>query len=355
MIQWYEGIITAYNTPGLEANPVSRATVQELTQGVLVTNVQMPVSSNKETLPPIGSKVAFYRDSAATAKFGFLLSDPLPIFSPISIETASLSLTQPTPVFQNGEITLSALGTNTSTSITPGGRLWLRNQGDAILYSGSQSQRIEASDATDSIDIEGTNVDIYTHGNAVEQHYIHIDDTLGVTSISLGQRNPTTGIPITRLECAFDGSFTLGAADPLLGILLSGISYNLVAAVPSPLIVPQIQLTALIDVSTLTINPLSTSINSPIINLFGPAAAGISAPADSVVINSATTEILGSVSIVGQTGIVGLTSIKGATSIVGNTSIIGILSINELPGLTTSVTVSGVTLSFVSGILVAVS
>jgi hypothetical protein len=349
MIQWYEGEIIAYTTPIFGQQP--RATVQELSQGIEIQNVQMPVVNGQQIRPPSqadtggrGTRIAFYRDSAATAKFGFIISDPLPLHTPIVIDTASLEASQNAPCFAPGEVAFAAQGVSTDTQINDGGMLWLRNSGDAALISGSFTQRIYASDSSNSIDIEGTNVDIYSHGNLIATHFFGIKDDFGVTSLSLGMRNPISGVGYTTLECAADGAFSIGDS---LG--LSGIEYNLVASLPFVTNVPQITLTSIPLISYLVVNTEGTLIFGPKIGLAGTTEI------------TGDTTIIGKVDITGDTSIVGATSIEGDTSIIGDTTVEGLfgviglgISVNDIPGvsgtfiLPTSITVVG-------GIVTAVS
>lgn len=344
MLHWFEGEIISYDDP-IGGDPVHRATVRELTQGVEIRNVQMPLVSSQQNLPKIGSRIAFYRDTAATAKFGILLSDPRPISSPISIETADKAVQDGEPVFNQGEIALSALGDDDGFSSTEGGILWLRNTGDASLISGSYQQKIIASDSTDSVDIQGTNIDIHVDGNVIASHFINMDSQAftGITSLSLGLRNPTTGVYVTRLKCDQLGAFTLGAEDPVLGTLLSGISYNLIPSLPlGPFIVPEIKLMSIPLLSQVTTNPLGTSINGPTITLAGPAAlVGVAAPAVLVNILSAATQITSLVNIVGATAITGTTFIDGVTTINGATAITGATSINGATAITGATSIVG--------------
>jgi hypothetical protein len=332
-MHWYEGEITAYDDE-IGGDSVHRATVRELTQGVEIRNVQMPLRSSQQDLPRVGSRIVFYRDTAATAKYAFLLSDPRPIGSPISIETAVKAAQDGEPVFNQGEVAMSALGDDDGFNSSEGGQLWLRNTGDAILASGSYQQRVMASDSTDSIDIQGTNINIYTQGNLIATHAINIDTQAftGISTLGLGLMNPVTGVYVTRLQCDTFGAWTLGAEDPLLGSLVSGISYNLIPSLPlGPFIVPEIKLMSVPLLSQVTVNPLGTSINGATINIAGAAAiTGVAAPAGVVNITSAVTQITGAVDILGAVGITGQTSIEGATSIVGATSITGLTTIAGL-------------------------
>lgn len=331
MLSWHEGEIIAYEDPLNGDEPVIRCTVRELTQNIEISGVQMPLRSGQQDKPKLGSIIAFYRDTAATAKFGFLLSDPKPIGSPIAIETAMKAAQDGEKVFVEGEVALSALGDDDGFNATEGGQLWLRNTGDAILASGSYQQRIMASDSSDSVDIQGSNIDIYAQGNLISTHFFNIDTQSfsGITSLALGLRNPVTGVYITRLKCDSFGAFTLGAEDPALGSLISGISYNLVPSLPlGPFIVPEVKLMSVPLLSQLTVNPLGTSINGPTINLAGPAAlVGASAPATLVNILSALTQITGLVDIVGATAITGATFIQGNTAITGAVEITGATTI----------------------------
>jgi hypothetical protein len=351
MIQWYEGEIVSYNPPGFGANPVLRASVQELSQGVQIENVQMPLINGQQVRPPSqadtggrGTRIAFYRDSAATAKFGFIISDPTPLHTPIQYDTAALESSQNSPVFSPGEVAFAAQGVNTDTTINDGGLLWLRNSGDACLISGTFNQRVYCSDSSNSIDIEGTQIDIYTHGNAIATHFFAIQDNLGITSLSLGMRNPLTGIGYTTLNCNSDGSFDIGDS---LG--LSGFTYNLVADLPFVTEVPQISLTSVPLLSELIINPLGLTVFGPKIALSGIMTI------DGATTITGDTSITGDVSIIGDTDIEGLVSVKGDVAITGDIGLVGILSINEVPGFTGSVTIAGVTLVYDSGILIAVT
>jgi len=344
MIKWYEGEIVSYNPSGFQTTPVVRGTVRELTQGVEIQNVQFPLLSANQIRPAVGTKIAFYRDSAATAKFGFIISDPLPIFSPIYYDTAALESEQGATVFDYGEVAMAAAGINTATSFNPGGKMWLRNTGDAMFISGSGVQRINASDSSNSIDIQGTNVDIYGTGNLLLTNFFNIKNTLGITTLSLGLRNPITGIGYTTLEWNDDGSFDMGDS---LG--LSGISYNLIASLPLVSEVPQISLTSVPLVSELIVNPLGLTVFGPKISLSGIMTI------DGATTITGDTDITGDVSITGDTDIEGLVSIKGDVAIDGDIGLVGLLSINEVPGFTGSVTIAGVTLVYDSGILIAVT
>lgn len=371
MMQWYEGEILSYTDPLPGEDPVIRLAVRELSQNIEIDNVQMLLKSGHQEKPAKGSLIAFYRDSAATAKYGFLIRDALPLHSPIAIDTADLAIQDSELVFNEGEIALSALGSDDGFNINEGGQLWLRNTGDAILVSGSYQQRIMASDSSSSIDIEGTNIDIYTQGNLISSHFLNIatESLVGTTSMALGLRNPTTGIYITRLKCDSLGAFTFGAEDPLLGTLLSGISYNLVPGIPSPLIVPEIKLMSVPLLSQITVNPLGTTINGATITLGGAAtlSSSIPAPAIKVSVISALTSVTGVVSVTGATSITGPTSITGATSITGFTSITGaaavtgnlnvngIYSVANLPGATGVFTTLDLkTVTVVGGIITAI-
>jgi hypothetical protein len=319
MITWYEGEIVSY-LPQVETGlGILRAVVRELTQGIEIQGVQMPVINGMQIYPAPanpatgtrGTRIAFYRDSAATAKFGFILSDPVPLHSPIVFDTATLALEQPNALpFDYGEVALAAAGIDNAAGTNEGGQLWLRNTGDAALLSGSFMQRIVASDSSSSIDIEGTNVDIYGHGNLIATHFYAIDDVLGVTSLSLGMRNPITGIGYTTLECHFDGSFTIGDS---LG--LSGIEYNLVPSLPFVTLVPQISLTSVPLVSELIVNPKGLTVFGPTIDLTGITS-----------IDGATT-ITGATVITGATAITGVTTITPELNVTGSVAIAGSLAV----------------------------
>jgi len=348
MIQWYEGEILSIEQGIFGQMP--RATVLELTQGIEIRDVQLPLTSTfQQRLPSQtdtggrGTRIAFYRDSAATAKFGFVISDGLPVHTPIIMDTAALEASQNAPCFAPGEIAISAQGIQTDTTTNEGGMVWLRNTGDAALISGSFTQRIYASDSSNSIDIEGTNVDIYSHGNLIATHFFGIKDELGVTSLSLGMRNPITGIGYTTLNCNADGSFDIGDS---LG--LSGITYNLVPDLPFVSEVPQISLTAVPLESFLVVNLVGTQIVGADIGLTGVVAI------DGDTSITGAVDITGDVSVTGDTDIEGLVSIKGDVAIDGDIGLVGILSINETPGFTGSVVIAGVTLVYDSGVLVAV-
>lgn len=328
MLYWYEGEILSYEDPLSGEDSVIRCSVRELTQNVEVTGVQMPLRVSHQDKPKEGSVIAFYRDSAATAKFGFLLSDPRPIRSPIAIETAEKAAQDGEKVFNEGEVALSALGDDDGFQITEGGQLWLRNSGDAILASGSYQQRIMASDSSDSIDIQGTNIDIYNQGNLITHHFFNIDSEAftGISSLSLGLRNPITAAYITRLKCDSFGAFTIGAEDPALGTLLSGISYNLVPSLPlGPFVIPEIKLTAVPLLSQIIVNPVGTTINGGVITIAGGAALNaIPTPAAGVTVLSALTEIgPGPVTATGNFNVLGVTALNGATTITGNTTVVG--------------------------------
>lgn len=341
MITWYEGEILDYDEPDDKDDPVLRITVRELTQNIEITNVQMHLKDNfqerplKKTPTSSGSTIAFYRDSAATAKYGFLLRDPVPISSPIAIETAILAAQSSDLLFEEGEVAFKARGEDALLTPTPGANLWLRNSGDGLLSSGSYSQRVAVSDSTDSVDIEGTNVDIYSHGNILTTHAIHIDcDSFGVTSLSLGIKNPTTGVFASRLHSDMFGGFTIGLADPVLDTLLSGLSYTVVPSLPGPVSVPECKLTSVLLASQLTVNPLGTSINGPTITLAGTAAIGeVAAPAVAVNVLAATVNLTSPLTTVeGTLTVVGTHVVAGDTVLVGTNPARPLITAEVLPG-----------------------
>lgn len=340
MITWYEGEVLDYTDPAEGDTPVIRMTLRELTQNMTITDVQMHIKDNLQEKPKkrsataSGSIVAFYRDSAATAKFGFLLSDPRPIGSPIAIETAIQAAIENSLYFEEGEVALKATGSSDIVDATPGANLWLRNSGNGLLCSGTYKQRVVVSDESESVDIEGTNVDIYTHGNLLTTHGIHIDsDALGITSLSLGLKNTTTGVFLSRLKCDFSGAFSIGAPDPLTDSLVSGFSFTTVPSLPGTVSVPECKLTAAPLLSQLIVNPLGTTINGPTITLAGAAAVGAApAPAAAVNILATTTNVTGAVTVEGISTVVGSSIVAGDVNIVGTVVGTPLISTEALPG-----------------------
>lgn len=299
MLNWLEGEVLEVIEPLPGEEQVYRFSVRELSKGFQIDDVQMHIKDSFMELPQEGSIIAFYQDSAATSKFGFLLSDPRPTASPIAIETAVKAAKDGELVFQKGEIAFGALG-NKDNLFFPvkGARLWLRNTGDGVLFSGSYQQRVVVSDSSDSVDIEGTNVDIYTHGNFLTTHAIHIDsNTLGVTSMTLGLKNPTTGLFLSHLNSDTLGGWSLGIPEPtgIINDVLSGFTYNPLNLLPPG---PICKITASAEplagtaTSQISVHTLGTTINGVTISIDGPKALlGASIPATLLKTSSLTTTI----------------------------------------------------------------
>lgn len=325
MIRWYEGEILSYDEPTDKDDPVLRITVRELTQNISISDVQMHIKDTFQERPPVGSTIAFYRDTAATAKYGFLLRDPRPIASPIANETAVLGALSGTLLFESGEVALKARGTESFPIDTPGANLWLRNSGDGFLISGSFTQRVSVSDSTDSVDIEGTNVDIYSHGNLLATHAIHIDcDTLGITSMSIGLKNPTTGIFASRIKSDIFGAFSIGLADPVTDSLLSGFSYSPVPILPSTILVPECKMVSIPLTSEVKTNPAGTSVTGPIINLIS-TDTNVSAAA-AVNVTSPLTTVEGAVVMNGISTVTGSFIVAGDTTLVADDPLLPLIN-----------------------------
>lgn len=297
MIHWREGEILDVVDPSPGEEQVYRFSVRELTSGVQIDDVQMHIKDSIMELPGKGSIIAFYQDSAATAKYGFLLSDPRPTGSPIAVETAIKAAQSGEPIFQQGEIAFGALGDRDLFLPAKGARLWLRNTGDGVLFSGSYQQRVVVSDSSDSVDIEGTNVDIYTHGNFLATHAIHIDtNTSGVTSMTLGLKNPTSGVFLSHLNSDSLGGWSIGIPEPTgyINDVLSGFTYDPFNLLPPG---PICKMTASAEPlagtagSQISVHTLGTSINGATISLNGPKGLSVTIPATLIKTSSLTTNI----------------------------------------------------------------
>ena len=269
-LAWYEGQVTAIREPDLGSQTRS-CTAWVVSEGYTISNIQLPLVVSNQTKVGIGDKIVFYRDSSASARYAFSISDPTPIgqlngtvSQPISIETAGLALQTGEDNFESGEWAASARGSSAAALPTSGAFIWLKNNGDGFLCSGSYNNKIEVSDSTGSTDITGTTLDIYAQGNLIYTQAINFaQDLLGNITLNMGQRNPTTGVFLSSLSCGFDGSWVMSDL-----LTLSGIFYNPVPSLPlGPFDTPQIQLTSIPLESTLTINPLGTTILGPSISL----------------------------------------------------------------------------------------
>lgn len=338
-IQWYDGTVESIQEP-LPDDKMWSCTVivrrPVAHQGTKVTGVQLPLVTGIQQRVQKGSKVTFYRDSSASAYFGQLSSDPPPISSPITHETAALALEDGEIVFDAGEIALAAGGSEasevSSLGMIPklGGYIWLKNTGDAFISSGNGLQKMDCSESSDAVNITGNNINIQANGNLAFTHAFNIDsDLVGLTSSSWGLMNPSTGIFANRININTAGAITIGLPDPVLDSLLSGFSYNLTPGIPGPLIVPECKIKSVDLLSEITVNPLGTSINGGLISISGavPLTGTVATPAAKVSITSALTTITGLVDILGATGITGDVSIDGVTTIVGATTITGLTTI----------------------------
>ena len=356
-LHWYEGVVTYVND--IDPSTGTRtATITVAKEGRTIENVQLDQNSNFQTTVTAGDKVCFYADSDATAKFGFKSADGLPHNTPIWLEFLLGGKKQG---FQPGELVLSARGTAQGVQLigdagfsdkSKGSFVWLRNNGDGQLVSGDRLQRISVQNSSKSIDIQGTNIDIYAKGNLLTTHAINIDSSLtGFTTLNIGCRNPGSGMWLTRLTCDFDGAWSLGAFDPLLGIQLGGFAYNLLPKLPlGPFLPNTCKITSIPYASQVVVDPLGTAINgqkiliaglaSPIPNTLAAPAINIMMLAATVAIGAPLTEIVGIVSITGNTAIegafevAGASILGGATNIIGNTLIEGNTSITGLTTLT---------------------
>lgn len=208
------------------------------------------------------------------------------------------SNTTSTVFFEPGELALRAVGTDATEFPQPGALLWLKNSGDAFLYSGSLTQYISVSDSTESIDINGSSINLESNTNiAAIQAFNITTNSLGLSSSRWGLKNPLTGVFANSISISTVGTINIGLQDPLLGTLLSGISFSTIPSLSAPL------------VPNVSVIGLSINMTAAQISLTG------------------LTSFTGNVNIAGATTINGATSITGATSVTGSTSITGNLGI----------------------------
>jgi len=334
MIEWIEGTVTRIERPKEGSDDkrifLEAAATQE---GYPVKKIQLHTKSNFQENVQEGSKILFYRDSASVYKFGMLLSDPVPISSPIWLDAVLDEVTTGEITFQPGEVALRALGDNQEFIPTQGGFLWLTNAGDGLLSSGSLSQAISVNDSSDSVDIIGNNIDISVIGNEVVTHTLTFDtSTVGLTSSTWGLANPLTGIFTSGIHISSVGSISIGTFDPILETSISGFGYNALTQATS-------------------IKSTATSITAASISLKGITSI------------TGDTSVIGTASIEGATSVTGNLGVVGNTSLAGNLGVTGIVTLPAIPGTILVGTLPGFTgtvapptsITVVNGIVVAVS
>ena len=348
MIQFFEGYVSRINRPQKGASDNSTSLSVQTTMGFEVQEVQLPITVSRQEQYKIGSKILFYCDSASIAKFVCLLSDPTPVSSPIDRDTAEDEIETGEQTFLPGEVAIQAAGNDDDFPPTEGGLFWAKNCGDVSLYSGTMANQISVNDSSDSVDIFGNTLTIQGTGLLTGTHaFVIRPNLLGATTSTWGYKDPVLDTFISRIEIgdvSSGGAISLGITDPLNLVLLSGISYNPIPGITTPL-APQITLRAMIAASELTINPLGTKIVGPTFIGMLEAAFAVVAP----VINfSGAFTVEGLSTFVGNTLTVGATEITGNLFVGGAAEFLGIVSLPIAPGTLLVGTLPGVTGSFAS-------
>jgi len=391
MIQWYEGIVTKLEKSGPgEPDQGFHVTAISADGSIQASKIQIPIKNSYQEQLQIGSKILFYRDSSATAKFVSLLSDPPPIASPINRSTFFEDILSGEDTFEPGEIAIQAKGKPDDFIPVDGGLLWVKNCGDITLYSGDYAQSVSVNESTNGVTISGNTIDLTLTGTLALTHGITLESNdIGSSGLSLGQRDTLTGSYLSSLKISSLGSIRLGLTEPLTellvgpivpGVLLSGISYDPTPTITAPL-GPQITLRSVPVFSEITVNTLGTTIWGPIIGVVGEVSLSMYAPtvvvgggavttnaAAGTAINSgAGLAINSGVSTVISSGVSniingitnfinGITNISGATTINGATIVNGAFAVNPaFTGTFKTGDPSPKTVTVVAGIIMTVT
>jgi hypothetical protein len=265
------------------------------------------------------------------------------------------------PTFFPGEVAVAALGNHDDFPPTEGGLFWAKNCGDCSMYSGTMANQISVCDSSDSVEIFGNTVTIQGTGLLTGTHaFVIRPDLLGATTSTWGYKDPVLDTFVSRIEIgdvSTGGAISLGIADPTDLLLLSGISYNPIPGLTTPL-APQITLRARLGASELSVNPLGTKIVGPTLIGLIENALSISAP----IIN-----LTGTFTTEGLSTFIGNVAIKGATEIGGNLLVGGLaefvgavylprIFVGKTPGVSGTFTASGgITVVVTNGIITSIS
>ena len=323
-IELLEGVVTRVRGPEI-GQVTQKILIDALVadQGYEVRGIQVHLKKNFQERMIPGSRILFYRDTSANFKFAMLLTDPPTdlISPPIWVDSIEDESDSGRPTFEDGDVAFSARGRLDAFIPTLGSTLWLKNNGDAFLSSGSQSQKISVNDSTDSVDIQGSDIDISTIGNTVTTHSLTFSTSLaGLTSSTWGLKNPVTGIFTSGINISNVGSINIGVFDPVLGTSISGLGYSFLT-------------------QSLTLTSVTTTITSANINLTGLLSA------------------LGNTSITGSFGVTGNSSLTGNLSVSGIVTLPAIpstLFVGVTPGFTGTVT-TPTSITVINGIVTAVT
>ncbi len=350
MLEWIQGRVIEVQQPKKD-DPFEATTLDVLDeeQGYLIRGVQTPVTVADQSVPTPGSTVLIYRDSTASYKYVLTVNDPRPVTSPIKDATAKDIIDTGEITFEPGERAFQAAGTDKTFIPTPGGTLWLKNSGDALLSSGSKGQCISANDSTESIDIEGSNIEILATGNEIATHSFELNTSVtGFTSSTWGVKNPLTGIFTSGIDIPSTGSINIGTFDPVLGVLISGFGFNNLTKFTSVLSVRHSITAANIALTGITSITGTTSITgaTSVTGIFSVTGA---TTLTGVLSASGLASFTGGADIQGGLAVQGATSLAGVLSVVGATSFLGPIFVGIVPGIT-GVATAAQTVTFVNGI-----
>jgi len=383
MVTLYEGIVTGdLRVPNslLGDNTTVDSTTGSTTLDPLVGTVQVFLEEPQITVnatignlyglqlvPQKSSKVLVYRTYNDQARIIHVLEDlqPHPIWSFNDSNTT---------YFQAGEVGIQAIGDVNSSVPQDGGSVWCQNSGDVTIYSGSLTQSIAVSDTLQEVNIAGTTVSMATNTSAVATQALTITtDATGLSSSQWGIQNPTTGVFLNSISISSLGTINLGISDPILGTLISGLSYTSVPSISQPLagltlIGPgsisltalEIDLTGLLSIkgNTTILGALTvTGVTSITGNLGVVGALSISGPVTfgGALSLSGSLNVLGSATIEGGLSVTGATELVGDTEVLGGLDVTGIYSVAGIPGLTGTFSLGTGTITVLGGLVIAVT